>query len=141
MDNLKEALLRPLIKKNGLELVFTNFRPVSNLSYLSKLIERVVCGQLVDMVIETGNYEGLQSAYQSQHSTETALPKVKADILDNMDKGHVNCLVMLDLLAAFNTVNYQYLMDWLRYRFGLDGKIIEWISNYLHDRTQKGYSG
>ena len=137
LDNLREALLRPLIKKNGLELVFTNFRPVSNLSYLSKLIERVVCGQLVDMMTETGNYEGLQSAYQSQHSTEMALLKVKTNILDNMDKGHVNCLVMLDLLAALDMVNYQYLMDWLRYRFELDGKIIEWISNYLQDRTQK----
>ena len=136
-DNLKEALLRPLIKKNGLELVFTKFRPVSNLSYLSKLIERVVCGQLVDMVTETGNYEGLQSAYQSQHLTEMALLKVKTNILDNMDKSHVNCLVMLDLLAAFDMVNYQYLMDWLRYRFGLDGKKMEWISNYLQDSTQK----
>ena len=77
---------------------------MSNLSYLSKLIERVVCRQLVDMVTETGNYEGLQSAYQSQHSTEMALLKVKTNILDNMDKGHVNCLVMLDLLAAFDTV-------------------------------------
>ena len=135
--NLKEALLRPLIKKNGLELNFTNFRSVSNLSYLSKLIERVVCGQLVDIVTETGNYEELQSAYWSQHSTETALLKVKTDILDNMDKGHVNCLVLLDLSAAFDTVNYQYLMDRLRYKFGLDGKIMEWISNYLQDRTQK----
>ena len=95
----------------GLELVFTNFRPVSNLSYLSKLIERVVCEQLVDMVTETGNYEGLQSAYRSQHLTEMALLKVKRDILDNMDKGHVNCLVLLDLSAVFDTVNYQYLMD------------------------------
>ena len=136
-DNLKEALLTPLIKKNGLELAFTNFRPVSNLSYLSKLIERVVCEQLVDMVTETGNYEGLQSAYQSKHLTETALLKVKTDMLDNMDKGRVNCLVMLDLLATFDMVNYQYLMDQLRYRFGLDGKIMEWISNYLQDRTQK----
>ena len=89
------------------------------------------------MVTETGNYEGLQSAYQSQHLTETALLKVKTDILDNMDKGRVNCLVMLDLSAAFDMVNYQYLMDRLRYRFGLDGKIMEWISNYLQDRTQK----
>ena len=62
---------------------------------------------------------------------------MKTDILDNMDKGHVNCLVMLDLLAAFDTVSYEYLMDRLRYRFGLDGKIMEWISNYLQDRTQK----
>ena len=96
-DNLKDALLRPLIKKNGLELVFTNFRPVSNLSYLSKLIERVVCEQHVDIVTETGNYEGLKSAYRSQHLTEMAFLKVKTDILDNMDKGHVNCLVLLDL--------------------------------------------
>ena len=91
----------------------------------------------MDMVSETGNYEGLQSAYQSQHLTETALLKVKTNILDNMDKGHVNCLVLLDLLAAFTMVNYQYLMDWLRYRFGLDCMIMEWISNYLQDRTQK----
>ena len=86
------------------------------MSYLSKQIERVICGQLVDMVTETGNYEGLQCAYRSQHSTEMALLKVKTNILDNMDKGCVNCLVMLDLLAAFDMVNYHHLMDQLRYK-------------------------
>ena len=57
--NLKEDLLQPLLRKPGLELIFKNFRPVSNLSYLSKLIECLVCEQIVTHTEETGNLEDL----------------------------------------------------------------------------------
>ena len=79
--NLKEALLQPLLKKPGLELIFKNFRPVSNLSYLSKLIEHLVCEQIVTHTEETGNLEDLQTAYRINQSTETALIRVKTDIM------------------------------------------------------------
>ena len=65
--NLKETLLQPLLKKPGLELISKNFRPVSNLSYLSKLIECLVCEQIVTHNEETGNLD-LQSAYRTNHS-------------------------------------------------------------------------
>ena len=71
--NLKEALLWPLLKKMGLVLIPKNFRPVSNLTYLSKLTERVICAQISEMAEKSGNTKPLQSAYKKKHSTEMAL--------------------------------------------------------------------
>ena len=103
--NLKNALLRPFLKNATQEVtVLKNFRPVSNLSYLSKLIGRVVCEQLTDFAAQPGNLEDYQSAYRQLHSTETALLKVKDDILAAIDSQEVMCLVLLDLSAAFDTV-------------------------------------
>ena len=70
---LKEALLQPLLKKPGLDLVFPNYQPVSNLTFVSKLIERVICKQLTEYTESTGMTEHLQSAYKANNSTETAL--------------------------------------------------------------------
>ena len=81
-SELKEALLHPLLKKYGLELIFKNFRPISNLSFLSKLIKHL-CSQLIEMAESSGNVERLQSAYCPGHSTETALLRVKADLLED----------------------------------------------------------
>ena len=105
-NQMKEALIRPLLKKPDLALLqFKNYRPVSNLTFISKLIEGAVCDQLMDHAYKTGNLERLQSAYRSNHSTETALLKIKADILDNMDNQHVTGILLLDLSAVFDTVS------------------------------------
>ena len=110
--NLKNALLRPLLKKATLEVtVLKDFRPVSNLSYLSKLIERVACKQLTDFTAQSGNLEDYQSAYRQGHLTETALLKVKDDILAAIDNQEVMCLVLLDLSAAFDTILHSLLLN------------------------------
>ena len=83
--NLKVAHLKPLIKKKGLDLIFKSFHPVSNLSYVSKLVERFAADQLVEHVMQTGLSEKFQPAYRTSHSTETALTHVRNDILLNMD--------------------------------------------------------
>ena len=83
--NLKEALLKPLLMKIDLEPVFKNYCPVSNLSYFSKLIERTVCDQITIYTESTNNLEKLQSAYHANCSTETALLKVKTDLLHAID--------------------------------------------------------
>ena len=137
-DNLKEALLQPLIKKHGMDLIFGSFRPVSNLTFLSKLIEHVVAVKLMDMARQTGNCEELQSAYWNHHSTETALLRVKTDILENMDNGRVNFLIMLGLSAAFNTISFEFLTNRLQHRFGMNGTVLTWITNYLKGRVQRG---
>ena len=135
--NLKAALLGPLLYKMGLVLIPKNFRPVSNLTYLSKLIERVVCTQISEMAEKSGNTEPLQSVYKRNHSTETALLKVKADILQAMDNQRVVCLILLDLSAAFNRVNHQLLLNRLKYRFRFSGVILVWIGSYLMERKQR----
>ena len=79
-QDLKEALMQPLLKKANLDLIHSNHRPVSNLSFLSKLIKQAMCQQLGDYIPTTEMSEKLQSAYKAAHSTETALIKVKNDI-------------------------------------------------------------
>ena len=134
---LKGAVLRPLLKKANLTLTLLNYHPVSNLSFLSKVIERCVCPQLVSFSKSSNNMEPLQSAYRTNHSTETALLKVQTDILDAIDNKSVMCLVLLDLSAAFNTVNHSILLNRLKYHFGLGGKILQWIEDYLIGCTQR----
>ena len=84
----------------------------------------------------TGQMEECQSAYQEHFSTETALLKVKTDILDAMDKKEVMCLVMLDLSATFNTVNHHLLLNRLKYRLGVCDLALAWLKSYLTNRTQ-----
>ena len=130
--NLKEAILCPLLKKSNLDVMtFKNYHPVSNLAYISKLLEWVVCGQLTQHVEGTGNVEPMQSAFRPNYSTEMALLCVKTDLLDAIDKKEVTCLVLLDLSAAFDTVNHSILLHRLKYRFGIQGRVLDWITSYL----------
>ena len=108
-DSLQEAIIRPLLKSPKLDLVFPNFRPISNLAYLGKLAERFVSQQLMRYAELTDMMESFQSAYRQGYSTETALLQVKTDILDAIDRKEVTCLVMLDLSTAFDTVSHKLL--------------------------------
>ena len=135
-DELKDALLCPLHKHPSLELKLKNFRPVSNLSYLGKIIERLACRQIVQYTNSTGQMEDCQSAYQENFSTETALLKVKTDILDAIDKKEVMFLVMLDLSAAFDTVNHHLLLNRCKYKLGVCDLALSWLKSYLTNRTQ-----
>ena len=87
--NIKQALLRPLLKKRGLDLILNNYRPVPNLASISKIIERVVCDQLTCYIADSDKIEKLQSAYKQRHLMETAMLKVKTDILDAIDQRKV----------------------------------------------------
>ena len=135
-DELKDALLCPLHKHPNLELELKNFRPVTNLSYLGKIIEKLACRQIVQYTNSTGQMEYCQSAYQENFSTEMVLLKVKTDILDAIDKKEVMCLVMLELSAAFDTVNHHLLLNRLKYRFGVCDLALSWLKSYLTNRTQ-----
>ena len=68
--NFKTALVQPLLKKQGMDLTFKNYRPVSNLSYISKLIKRIVCSRIVTEAHKSGNMEPFQLAYCDGHSTD-----------------------------------------------------------------------
>jgi len=97
----KAAYITPLLKKPGLDVgAVENYRPVSNLSDLSKLLERVVCNQVESHLAAAGLFPRHQSAYRKGHSTETALVKVCADLIEQMDSGHHHVLLaLLDLSA------------------------------------------
>jgi DNA-directed RNA polymerase subunit F len=109
--NLKEAIITPLLKKLKLDPELLKFfQPISNLTYISKLIERVVAARFNTHMKENNLHEIMQSAYRSGHSTETALLKVKDDILQAIDNHQCVLLILLDLSAAFDTVDHEVLL-------------------------------
>ena len=83
------------------------------------------------------NTEDLQSAYCEDHSTETALLKVKTGLLTALDNQEISCLILLDLSAAFDTVSHKFLLNRLKYHVGFGSKVLEWIEDYLYDRVQQ----
>ena len=135
-EDFKLALLIPLLKNVGLEVIKPNFRPVSNLPYASKMIERAVANQMVEHMKQNDLFEPLQSAYKEGHSTETALLKVQNDLLVAMDNQRVSILVLLDLSAAFDTVNHRLLLKRLNDRCGVVRDALKWFESYLTDRSQ-----
>ena len=80
--------------------------------------------------------EAHQSAYHSSHSTETALLKVKTDIIQALDNQEVACLILLDLSAAFDTIDHDILLNRLKSRFAVTGVVLKWLESYLKDRSQ-----
>ena len=109
---MKLAHVIPLLKKNGLDpYVLSNYRPVSLLSFLSKLLERVVVKQLVNHLESQSLFAAVQSAYRPGYSTETALLRVANDLLSSADNGDAVILALLDQSAAFDTVDHPILLD------------------------------
>ena len=139
---LKRAFLTPLIKKIILDAeILKNYRPVSNLSFLSKLIERIVCVQLVNHLDKNGLYEVFQSAYRQLHSTETALLRVQNDILQAVDSRGGAILLLLDLSAAFDTIDHEKLIRTLDIYCGIRGDPLKWFLSYLKGRVQSVQKG
>ena len=136
-DELKLALILPLLKKIGLDPeIFKHFRPVSNLAYLSKLMERLAASQLLHHIDIKGLHELYQSSYKKFHSTETALLKIQSDILSALDNKKCVLLILLDLSAAFDTIDHSVLLSRLKADIGISGKVFQWFKSYLKGRKQ-----
>ena len=133
----KMAIVRPLLKKVGLETINSNYRPVSNLSCLSKLLEKAVLSQFNDQCLTSDLMPHFQSAYRPNHSCETALIKLMNDILWNMEEQCVTALVAIDLNAAFDTVDHNVLIKVLNKKFGLSNTALMWFESYLQPRQFK----
>ena len=114
-----------------------NYRPVSNLSFLSKILEKVVASSLNSHINSSHTSNDYQSAYRKFHSTETALLKIHNDILSSMDDGRVTALTLLDLSAAFDTIDHTILLSRLGNWFWVSGKALDWFKSYLTGRSQR----
>ena len=109
---------------------------MSRLSFLSKLIERVIAARLSSHLSSHNLMSKLQSAYRKFHSSETALLYVQNDILASLDAGHSTALLLLDLSAAFDTRDHSILTHRLQHWFGISSTALNLLSSFLSDRFQ-----
>ena len=130
-EEWKTAIVKPLLKKPGLDLINKNYRPISNLPFISKLVEKCMLKQLLDHCENRDLLPDFQSAYCEHYSRETSLIKLTNDILWSMEREQVTAIAILDLLAAFNTVDQEIWLQILEQNFGFFGKAIHWYQNYL----------
>ena len=130
---LKTPHLDPSVPKN--------VRPVSNLLFVSKLLERLVARQLTAYLESNGLFPTFQSAYRRNHSTETVLLKIYNDSLQAADNGMVTIMVFLDYSAAFDNVDHSVMLDILERHCGLTDAALQWHKCYLHCRSYAVISG
>jgi hypothetical protein len=113
----------------------TNYRPVTNLNTTGKILERLSKNQLQEHLRLSPNLNTIQSAYQSLHSTKTAMTKVVNDLLTATDSGKPSILLSLDINAAFDMLDHTRLLQRATELFGLDDSVINWLKSYLTGRT------
>ena len=136
-DAKKQAIVTPILKKADLDPDNTkSYRPISNLSFVSKLIERLVSHRLTSYLSQHNLLPTLQSAYRQNHSTETATLKLVSDALDTADVGQITLLAMLDLSAAFNVIDHATSLERLQRSYGIGGMVLKWIKSFISNRVQ-----
>ena len=135
-DDIKHAVVTPIIKDKDADTeLFKNYRPVSTLPYLSKIIEKAALLQLTHYLSQNGHIPAYQSAYMKNHSCETALCKVTNDIQKMLHDRKVVALVQLDLSSAFDTVDHTVLIKLLENKFGINDSALNFFKTYLSGRT------
>ena len=136
-DCFKIAAIIPILKKIFLDPeVLNNLRPVSTLPFVSKTLEKVAGKRLGKHKEKNNLNEKLQSAYREGHSTETALIRIQHDLLTAIDQKKCVFLVLLDMSAAFDTVDHSVLLRRLSDRYGVKDQALAWVKSYLSDRKQ-----
>ena len=130
----KSSIVIPLIKKPEM---LKNYRPVSNLSFSSKVIEKVISIRILRHILDNNIVDSFQSAYGTGHSCETTLLRVYNDIITTVGKGNGSFLVLLDLSAAFDTIDHDNLFYILEKYVGIGRSALRLILSYFSDRTQK----
>ena len=110
---------------------YKNYCPISNLSFMSKLIERAVQTQLMAHFTEQNLFPKQQNTHRKNFSTETAILNICDNIWTNMENKKHTSIICLDLSAAFDTVNHSILLEVMESYFGIKGTVLNWIASYL----------
>ena len=136
-DSWKTAIIRPLLKKLGLELITSNYRPVSNLPFLPKVLEKIVLARYNDHCDRYNLIPSFQLAYRPKHSCETSMVKLVNDLLWSMERKEATAVAVIDLSATFDMVDHNILIDLLHETFGTGDKALRWFQSYLKNRYCK----
>ena len=131
----KQALVKPLPKIN-IPLGPSDFRPISLLPAISKILEKIAAKQMVDYLKSKNLLDMNQSAYRQHHSTLTALLNITEDIYDALEDTEVTLLVLLDYSKAFDTANHKLILAKLQ-KFGFHSETLKWLESYLSNRSQQ----
>ena len=135
-ESLKHAIVSPIVKDpNGDTDDFKNYRPISNTPNLAKILEKVALTQITSYLNQNNLQSMTQSAYKLNHSCETALIKIVNDIQSEISKNKLVILIMIDLSAAFDTIDQRILLRKLELQFGFCGNVLSFIKSYLMNRT------
>ena len=122
---------------SNLELIPKNYRPVSNLPFLSKVFEQCVLARFNKHCDNYSLLPDYQSAYRPNHSCKTSLLKIINDMLWAMERKNVTAMVVMDLSAAFDTVDHNILLSILENKFGIKDVALRWFESYLRPRSCK----
>ncbi len=129
-DCMKLAKIVPVYKQKGDAQLFTNYRPISLLPVLSKILEKVVHKRLYDYLIKNKILNKSQYGFRNQHSTTDAITELVSHILHNFDQRKFTLSVFLDLSKAFDTIDHNTLLKKL-YHYGIRGIALDWFKSYL----------
>ena len=133
-DELKIAKVVPIYKKDNPEL-FGNYRPVSVLPCLSKILERIVYNRSYDFLCKNNILYQKQYGFRSNHSTYMAVLDFVNDISSAIDRGMKTIGIFMDLSKAFDTIDHNILLNKLSH-YGFRGISYDWFQNYLCNRKQ-----
>ena len=133
-DILKTSSVLPLFKKES-KLICGNYRPISLLSNIIKLLEKLMYSRLYNFLNIFNCLSELQFGFRSKHSTSHALISITEKIREALDTGHFACGIFIDLQKAFDTMDHNILVSKLEY-YGVRGTVKNWFSSYLHGRKQ-----
>ena len=132
----KSALVTLILRKRCLEHNdLNNYRPVSNLCFIAKILEKLVLSQVSSYLNSHNLHNTCQSAYRPGNCTETALLKVVDDLFLSLDKGNISVLALLDISSSFDTIDHPILVHRLHTDLGFTDTVLQWFSSYLTDRT------
>ena len=135
---LKTSSITPVIKNKNIDTdTFNNYRPISNISIIAKIIEKCVLKQVTNHLHINNLYTTHQSAYRPHHSCETAVIKIIDDITAQFDSDSFVIMTLLDFSAAFDTVDHKILITTLEQQFGITGTVLNWFKSYLEDRSYR----
>ena len=133
-SELKLAKVVPIFKAGDTSAI-NNYRPISVLSFFSKVFEKIVYNHVLDFIDDNNVLYDYQYGFRHSHSTQQAIIALVDRITKSLDKGHIAITILLDLKKAFDTVDHRILLRKL-YAYGIRGALLKWFESYLTGRTQ-----